>query len=1079
MSSRKAVSSRGVGACEARAASPRRRVAGVVFGALLGLLAVALALAMAICVPFVASADILEAGRADAAGQHADAKNPGAVVVGASPDDGTADAAAEDPTVAKLRQTARELRELSSDRLASSVTPQSLFDVPLDDDAAVGLEELRLRALLRDADSDGGARRDAGVKRAARDAGLVDTSPAEVPPALWQARLDVDRARLAFYTLSSARRHDLLALHSQRSKVAGAPSEAEQREKAAQARRDEALKAAHDARSETERVVREEYARLLDVESAQAAYEKKLGAEREAIGARREATLVWQRRAREARGASSPPDRVDATYDDLRKALRSARDGLDVALGEVNGDASGVPDAGADSLADLQGSVDTTAAREERKRVNDSKAHLVTEQQALREQRASQLLDEIDTLNGERLALLSFLSSAKRSAITGFTAEGVDQAASEVRQLTLIARYHRYAAVAWLSSLRHGNESIGLSAGGVLLVVLEWLAAIGAFFWARPRIRRALQSLRARAQESDRLERLTTPSLATRVSAFAIQVHRPIVWLALALMLSWLLPANAKGLLEVQLVTVVVEWILGGALIVVVVNALAAAGSGVPTEDDTPALRLRSLRLVGRVVVAFGLVLVLTSRLVGPGTIYQWVSSTCWFTSIPVLLVLVRWWRDVVFRRAERARRKSSFELWVLANRSGWKSFLAATAGGVYLFVTGAVRAVRGWVGRFNVTRRVLAYLFRRELGKLEAERADLGTSRLPDLAFEALGPEAVGDEWIATAVDEELDKLRERLRERRGGVIALVAPRGMGKTVLLRSLHREFPDTALLQAPKSGPTALRAALADKLKMPSEASLEEGTAALAASPIGRALFLDDAHRFVQPMMGGLATFDALLAAASANATKTTWVFAIDEVLWLFLQRARGARPLFDEVIRLYPWREEQIIDLLRERTAQAGVRPTFERLLEKLPPTADDVDKQEALDRRAASYYRLLWDYAAGNPGVALHMWRRSIGADEQGGTHVRFFQAPETADFEVLPDPALFVLRAVLQLAPASPDEIRRATRLGVAEVTEALRYAKARSYVEEEDGRYTVSWTWLRALTLFLQRRHLLVTS
>ncbi len=176
-------------------------------------------------------------------------------------------------------------------------------------------------------------------------------------------------------------------------------------------------------------------------------------------------------------------------------------------------------------------------------------------------------------------------------------------------------------------------------------------------------------------------------------------------------------------------------------------------------------------------------------------------------------------------------------------------------------------------------------------------------------------------------------------------------------------------------------------------------------------------------------------------ACSRSPKTTTWVFAIDEVLWLFLQRARGARPLFDDVVRLRPWREEQIIALLRARTATTTLQPSFERLLDKLPANADEIDRQEALERRAGSYYRLLWDYAA------------------------------------VLPDPALFALRAVLQLAPATADEIQRATRLSSADVTEALRYAVARGYVEEEEGRYTITWTWLRALALFLQRRHLMV--
>jgi hypothetical protein len=224
-------------------------------------------------------------------------------------------------------------------------------------------------------------------------------------------------------------------------------------------------------------------------------------------------------------------------------------------------------------------------------------------------------------------------------------------------------------------------------------------------------------------------------------------------------------------------------------------------------------------------------------------------------------------------------------------------------------------------------------------------------------------------------------------------------------------------------------------------------------------------------------MGGLAAFDALLATASRHSSKTTWVFALDEVIWLFLQRARGARPLFDHVIHLQPWREEEIIFLLQARTEHVGLEPSFERLLEKLPPNADEIDKQEALARRASSYYRLLWDYAAGNPGVALHMWRRSLGTGDDGVTHVRFFQALDATDFESLPDPAVFVLRAVLQLAPAKPEEIARATMLNAADVAAALRYALARGYLEERDGRYTVAWTWFRAMSLFLERRHLLV--
>ncbi len=989
------------------------------------------------------------------------------------------DAAAEDASLAEMRRTASAVRALLEEKLAVEVRPETLFDVPVAEDTAVELEAGRLAALLREVDREAKAAT-AGApnkKPRARDAGM-DGGEREIDPASWNARVDLDRARYAFYSLPSARRHELLAAHAKRQAAATPPpTDDELRARDAEALRQKALAAARDARSEAERVVSEEYARLLGVERTQAAFEKELTKRNAEITDRREVTLGWQRRAREARAKAA--DAVDPTYDELRQALRSARDELDKALDGLADGVSGVPEPGPNALADLATGVDMRAAKETRARVEATAGRLRESERIGREEDASQLLDEIDSLNGERLALLPFLSSAKRAAVTSFGGAGVDQAASELRQLTLIARYHRHATARWQASLRDPGQGLRQEAWRNIVLLVEWAFAVAAFLLARKRIPPMLRDLHKRSMDTDRRDRRASPGPATRMLAFALQVHSPLEWLALAFAIAWLLPAAAESVLEVQLVTVIVHWIIGGALVVDVVNALAGSGHDARdrAEIDTAALRLRSLRLVGRVVVTFGLILVLSARLVGRGTIYQWVLSTCWFASIPVLLVLVRWWRDTVFRRVEHARKKSPFEAWLLANRKGWKSFFAATAGGAYLFGRGAARATRSWVGRFDVTRRVLAYLFRRELDKLGAERAQLETQPIPDAAFDALGPETPSAEWIATDVDLQLDALTKRLRERRGGVIAVVGARGMGKSLMIGRLHDMFADTLLTDAPADGDVeALRGALAKGLQLAPEASLDQVGAAIAAG--ARGVLLDEAHRFIRPVMGGLAAFDALLATASQHSARTTWVFAVDEVIWLFLQRARGARPLFDDVIRLNAWRPEQIVALLEARTEAVGLKPTFERLLEKLPANADEIDKQEALARRAASYYGLLWDHASGNPGVALHMWRRSLGTGEDGATHVRFFQAMDSTDFERLPDPAVFVLRAVLQLAPVRAEEVGRATMLNAADVADALRYAVARGYLKEEQGHYRVTWTWFRAMTLFLQRRHLLVT-
>jgi hypothetical protein len=202
-----------------------------------------------------------------------------------------------------------------------------------------------------------------------------------------------------------------------------------------------------------------------------------------------------------------------------------------------------------------------------------------------------------------------------------------------------------------------------------------------------------------------------------------------------------------------------------------------------------------------------------------------------------------------------------------------------------------------------------------------------------------------------------------------------------------------------------------------------------------------------------------------------------WVFAIDSSVWSFLKRARDARPLFDEVRVLRPWNETQIGALLTDRSEGAAISPTFEDLLEPLPLGSDEVDRQDALEAKRAGYERMLWDHVGGNPGLALETWRGSLGHDADGGVHVRPLQVPDTFRLEKLSDPSLFVLRAVLQLVPASIDAVAEATRLRPEEVLQDFRFGQTQGYFTEHMGAVRVAWPWLRDVTRLLERRHLLV--
>lgn len=969
-----------------------------------------------------------------------------------------------------------------------SVDPQTLFDVSLSDETAIEIESVRVRALLAtvtESEQPVPTRRGrapvelTAVEKAREAIGAAD-------PARWQQRLALDRARFAFYVLAPERRAAVLKRHEQRQAEAHAREtdaertarEAEEERRRAfelaEAERARVLEEARLARSEAERVVAEELARLIGLEQTVVALRDAFRARRQDLVERRDRVLGWQRRAREVKNGSA--DEVDAAYAELRTVLRASRNELDRALEAAVSEGSEVPELGDDPLGQVVVDVPSDAAVERRKRVAALIYNARKEERALRNERASGLLAEIDQLNAERLGLLRYLSSQKRSAITGFTEVGLDQARSELRHLTLILREHRRLVEGivggWTATLRDRDGVRGTVLAQAAAATAPWLLLFVAFAWWRRRSAGVIAQVGERLWEIDRAERRALPSPSRRLWQFLQGVHRPLEWLALFGAAVWVLPAGPQALLEVQLLIVVIGWALAGALVVNTINALAivTAASRMDLTGDAGPLRLRSLRLVGRVTVLLVLVLVVSARLVGRGTIYQWVMSTCWFAALPVFLVLVKWWRATVFQRVERERRKSRLQLWLLDNRAGWKSFFAAMVGAVHLFVTGTLRVLRRWVGSFDITRHAHAYLFKRGLDRLEDAEAQRRSLPPSVGTLDSLTPDRASETWVTCPADDDVETIRKRLSEGRGGVIAIVGVRGLGKSSLLRRLM-ELEERTFLFGCNDDPGVGGI----------ESALRAWSAAQGAtSPqLPRLALLDDAQALVKPVLNGIRPFDEVLAFARAQSDKTLWVFAIDGLVWPFLRRARDARPLFDEVVSLDRWTDDQIGALLTSRSQEAKVTPTFEDLLEPLPATADEIDKQDALTAKRVGYFRMIWDYAGGNPAIALEVWRNSLQRAPGSSARVRPLRAPRDTALESLPDQALFILRAVLQISPATIANVSQATRFSEAHVRNAVGYGLAQGYLVMNGEEIRVTWAWLRAVTLFLERRHLVVNS
>jgi hypothetical protein len=334
----------------------------------------------------------------------------------------------------------------------------------------------------------------------------------------------------------------------------------------------------------------------------------------------------------------------------------------------------------------------------------------------------------------------------------------------------------------------------------------------------------------------------------------------------------------------------------------------------------------------------------------------------------------------------------------------------------------------------------------------------------MPKELLHGLSPSTSSALIIHCEDDPKVGQIIQHIDNTGGGVYAVVGERGSGRSTTLQRVSETRDDVAIIDCPFDGLEALTAELARTSGFPEQSTIEELAARIDEREQEFGIIIDNAHRLIHPVMGGLREFDRLIECARQHSNNCCWIISMDWVVWRFLGQSRAVGLLFDEIVTLDEWPEEDIVELLKTRSAQAGIEPVFDGLLPELPIDADVFERNEALATAALSYYRLIWDYAAGNPGVALHVWSDSLGVAEDGRIHVTPFRAPEATHFDRLPDSAVFVMRAVLQLERARPEDVAKATRVALADVHNALRYGVQNGYLEIEAGRHAVSWNWYR---------------
>ncbi len=839
-------------------------------------------------------------------------------------------------------------------------------------------------------------------------------------------------------------------------------------EEAADAAREkeEALDVARKARSEALRVVAEERARLLGIKEQQALFAAELPRWKQRARELHESSLEWHRRVDESRGASEA--NADALYVELRAALDDARAALAEALHRAGQPGESIPAPLEDfNDAELPADVDRGEIRELQDSLLAAVEVLRTQEQAVAWEVAALLRDDVVMLNRDRLLLLPNMSAAQRAELTGLGRPGRAQAGRELVQIGLELRYH---AMSLPRDLRSLSSTIQDRPFELVVRLLELICVIALFRWWRSHGDRLLRRWRGPTWA---IAQTPTQRIRVTMLGYLIRVRGPFEWLLLLAVLP-LVVGTASNAPELRLIWLLLVWVQGARAVILVVDAIADRQTryGVDTRSHAE-LRYRSLRLVGLTVTAVGLILSLTSDIVGKGTIYRWVFRGCWILVAPIGLWLVSRWRPIIVTRLEGGA--SALARWVVGNQTGPIGFVTATVGGLWLLVKGTSEWLVRQFSGLDTTRKVLAYLFRREVARKAqtTARAPRGEP-LSGPKFVLLGPEsrATQARLLQEPAGELVQDALNLAKSAASTLSVVVGERGMGKsTFLQRVVDRSEETTCIVGCPPEGFEALLEALAVQF---GAANYEVPVVAKAIRDTGPSLIcIDDAHRMIMPAVGGLEQLDHFTRFALEVGGDVSWMVAVQEAAWHFVERARGERVFFDQVLILPRWTEEQISSLIQRRTDEVGIKASFDQLV-----VTSQGDKPSEGRRTEEGYYRILWDHSAGNPAVALQAWRHSLySPTPEGEAVVQLFQEPAATEVENLPPTLLFVLRAIVQLELATAEEVSECTQLPTADVADAIRFSVSHGYVEPTGGRFRLSWTWYRTITRVLTRQHLLV--
>ena len=666
--------------------------------------------------------------------------------------------------------------------------------------------------------------------------------------------------------------------------------------------------------------------------------------------------------------------------------------------------------------------------------------------------------------------LLKVVTPELKAQVTGRGTVGISKLKGEMEFMVLHLRFHAMAIPKIGPQLMiQFKADPALVISNILLILFSILV----FRWWRKWAPEGLVKLRGLILDTK--PRTYFSLRIARLVWYLEQIRHPLEWIVLTSIFFDAIYVPSLEVIE-NFCRIIILWILFAWLAVVLIHTMASRGVA-GLSGNRAKLRLRSLRLLATWLVLLGLGLELAKTYTGQGAIYANVWLVFKILSVPVFLLLLAWWRSEIFENLERLPFIPEWVEKALLNKKGLHSYSNALLGGVYLLVLEIRQLSLRQLAKLEVGREFLAGLLEREVAQeVERQNQTIVGKPISEKSKEILL--ASDGKILEKVFSKDLKQITERVELMRGGLIGVIGERGSGKSILLQRLASSFQDKSItIQCSMGGFDDIKKELAYKFGLTKGQVRSENLSELINSRELSFIAVDDAHRLVRPKMGGQLEMNRLSEFAQQIKSNITWILAMDRPAYQYVKRVRADHSIVEDLVELPTWTQEQISELIEYRCKQAGITPDFNQI--EIPHQFDETDFESLEERNRSGFYRILWNTSGGNPSVALRLWADALTVMKDNHIVVQRLPSELEIDTEQLENadlPLLLLLRVIAQSEMSTIDDISESLQLPFVVVSNAIRVALIRGWVEQIDDYYRITWRWFRSINRVLARQNFL---